>query len=619
MRSSAALLIVLLVLLLAPAGRPYAGAAQDRGARPDPAARWLAVEAPGFVLLTDLDRRHASLLADRLERLRTLLAEITPQAITSADDTRVFVLSSRAQYLRFAPRAGGRADEKVTGFFQTSIHGDRLVVDGSAEPLGIDDLPFETLFHEALHAWVRRNLPWAPLWLNEGLAEYYSTARIEGERAALGLAKPRHLEWLARERWMPLDDLVAVESTTALHHGHDRRGAFYAQAWGLAHHLLSAPDRRELLARYLVDLAGGAEPSAAFESAFDRTYLALEAELERYLSEPELPTLVVRAAIGSPLPAPRELGRVETLVRLGELAVRLGHLGDARSLLEEALRLDPRSGLAKAGLGEVADLEGDHGTAEVWFREAVESAPGEAIAHHLLGESTLRRLLRQQRDGVDWTSLDSQDLVAARAHLRRAVALDPGRGASHAALGQSWLIAEQGPPTWSLTEDGVREALGALGRAADLLPGEPQILLHLGLLLCRSGGCDRARALEPGLRRFRRPELLLRQEEQLATTELELAGWLVNHGELDRGQAIAERLDRTLPPGLRGQLGAAIDEVVRVARHNRAVHVVEEAVELARAGAVPEAIAVLDRLLAQRPEAAIERTARDLRRRLSSP
>ena len=617
MRSLSASLLLLIVSSALPCAGRVTG--QTRSTLPGAGSPWLAVETPAFTLLTDLDRRNASVLADRLERLRSLLAEITPQAVESSIDTRVFVRGDRREYLRLAPRvgdrSGGRADDKVMGFFQTSIFGNRLVVDASASVL-----PLETLFHEALHAWVRRNLPWAPLWLNEGLAEYYSTARIDEERAVLGLPKARHLDWLERESWMPLADLVAVESTTALHHDHggDRRGAFYAESWAFVHYLLSETDRRELLGRYLLELAGGADPSEAFEQTFERTSLGIEAELERYLDQPELPMLVVRAATGSPLPAPRDLMPAETLAQLGELAVRLGRSRDARSLLEEALRLDPSSGLARAGLGEVADLEGDHGTAEVWYREAVEAAPREAIALHLLGESMLRRLLRQQRDGVEWSELDTRDLLAARAPLRRSVAIDPGRGAAHAALGQSWLISDQGPPVWGLTEQGLSEAITALGRAAELLPGEPQVLLHLGLALCRSGGCERARALAPSLRRFRRPELLLRQEEQLATTELELAGWLVNHGELDRGQAIAERLDQDLPPGLRGQLGAAIDEIVRVARHNRGVSTISRAIETARGGGVREAIAMLDRLLEQDLGADLERTARDLRRRLRS-
>jgi tetratricopeptide (TPR) repeat protein len=607
-----------LVLLI-----PGALSAQSRGALPAPDVRWLAVDTPAFSLLTDLDAGRAALLADRLERLHSLLAAITPEAVAGSTDTRVFVLADRRQYLRFAPRPDGRPDERVSGFFQTSIFGDRLVVDASTDPstarsTAAGGAPLETLYHEALHAWVRGNLPWTPLWLNEGLAEYYSTARIEDEHAVLGLEKRRHLDWLESERWMSLADLVAVGSSSELYHEGDRRGSFYAESWGLVHYLLSTAERRELLGRYLLELARGADPNEAFEEVFDRSYLALEAELARYVAQPELPSLVVRSTLGGRPPAPRELARADALVRLGELATRLGHLGDAQALFAEALRLRPANGLAKAGLGEVKDLEGDHGTAEVWYREAVDAAPDAAITHYLLGEATLRRLLRQQRDDVTWSDLDVEDLVAARAHLRRSIALEPERAAAHAALGQSWLVSGDGPPAWGLGEEGAREAAGALARAAERLPGEPQILLHSGLLLCRAGDCERARSLAPSLERFRRPELLLRHEEQLATTELELAGWLVNHGDLDRGQAIAERLDATLPPGLRGQLGGAIDEIRRVARHNRAVATLDAAIELARQGGVREAIAVLDRLLDERHGAEIESTARELRRRLSA-
>jgi tetratricopeptide (TPR) repeat protein len=579
-------------------------------------AQWVAVEGPGFELVTDLPEARASWLADQLQRLRALLAELDPEGGSRAGRSRVFVLGDRELYLRFAPRPDGRPDRNVSGFFQTSIFGDRLVVDASRGPETL-----ETLFHEALHAWVRRHLPWAPLWLNEGLAEYYSTARIEEDRALLGAVKTRHLDWLDRERWMPLADVVAVPSSSELYHEGDRRGGFYAESWALAHYLLSEPGRRAGLRRYLEELAHGGELAEAFELAFDTTYLGLEGELVRYLSPRQLPTVVVAAAATpESVTAPRPLSRLDRLLRLGELATRLGHLGEARALFEEALALDPRSGRARAGLGEVHDLGGDHGTAEVWYQEAATLAPDDALPHYLLGEAILRRLLRQQRDGVEWTALDARDLEHARNSLRRSLALDPEHGATHAALGQSWLVGGPGPPTWGLTEEGVAEAVAALQRAAELLPGEPQALVHLGVVLCRSGECERARrALTPLLRRFRRSDLLELQAEQLATTELELAGWLVNHGEHDRGQAIAERLATGLEPGLRGRLAAAIDEIVRVARHNRGVREVERALELARSGRTRDAVLLLERVLAERPGPELERAARDLHRQLTAP
>ncbi|HVS14894.1 MAG TPA: tetratricopeptide repeat protein [Thermoanaerobaculia bacterium] len=590
-----------LLLVLAPAAAP---------------AEWVSTSGPGFELVTDLPAARASWLADQLHRLRALLDELGPEGAERGERTRVFVLGDRDLYLQLAPRPDGQPDEKVSGFFQTSIFGDRLVVDASRES---DTL--ETLFHEALHAWMRRHLPWAPLWLNEGLAEYYSTARIEGERAVLGTVKTRHLEWLDREPWMPLGDVVAVPSTSELYHEGDRRGAFYAESWALVHYLLAEPRRRAGLRGYLDDLESGADLAEAFEGAFETTYLGLEGELVRYLAPRTVPTVAVAVpGRAAPVAPPRRLSRLELALRLGELSARLGHLGEARARFEEALALDPRSGLARAGLGEVHDLAGDHGTAEIWYQEAAALAPDHPLPLYLLGEAMLRRLLRQQRDAGSWTELDQRDLELARDSLRRSLRLDADRGATHAALGQSWLVGGPGPPAWGLTAEGVAEALAALGRAAELLPGEPQVLVHLGLVLCRSGDCERPRrTLTPLLRRFRRPELLELQAEQLATTELELAGWLVNHGDTDQGQAIAERLEARLEPALHGRWAAAIDEIVRVARHNRGVREVERALELARDGRTRDAVALLEALLAERPGPEIERAARDLRRRLALP
>jgi hypothetical protein len=118
----------------------------------------------------------------------------------------------------------------------------------------------EDLRHEVAHGYLHAVSPGLPLWLDEGLAEYF-----EVPRARAGLNRP-HVELLAdlaeHNRWRP--DLARLERLTD---AAQMDQTSYAEAWAWVYFLLeSSPDRRELLKDYLFDLQarrGRAEPLSA--------------------------------------------------------------------------------------------------------------------------------------------------------------------------------------------------------------------------------------------------------------------------------------------------------------------------------------------------------------------
>ncbi len=127
----------------------------------------------------------------------------------------------------------------------------------------------EDLRHEVTHAYVHSVVPHLPLWLDEGLAEYFEVPR--GWR---GLNRA-HLELLAGRLqggpWHP--NLAQLE---ALGRPFEMTQEQYAESWAWVHFLLeTSPERRALLREYLQDLRreGSADP--------------LSTRLDRRLVEPE--------------------------------------------------------------------------------------------------------------------------------------------------------------------------------------------------------------------------------------------------------------------------------------------------------------------------------------------
>lgn len=106
----------------------------------------------------------------------------------------------------------------------------------------------EDLRHEVAHGYLHASVPAIPLWIDEGLAEYF-----EVPRGHAGLNRPHLLllsDLIEVNRWQPnLERLEALSSAGEMQQEH------YAEAWAWVYFLLnSTPDRRELLTEYLAEL-----------------------------------------------------------------------------------------------------------------------------------------------------------------------------------------------------------------------------------------------------------------------------------------------------------------------------------------------------------------------------
>lgn len=114
----------------------------------------------------------------------------------------------------------------------------------------------EDLRHEVAHGYLHSCVPAIPLWLDEGLAEYF-----EVPQNLDGFNRP-HLQLLAdlmeHNGWQP--DLRQLETINA---AGDMQQVHYAESWAWVYFLLrSTPQRRELLTDYLTELRdeGSARP-----------------------------------------------------------------------------------------------------------------------------------------------------------------------------------------------------------------------------------------------------------------------------------------------------------------------------------------------------------------------
>lgn len=110
------------------------------------------------------------------------------------------------------------------------------------------------LRHETTHALLHNALPYVPLWLDEGFAEYFE---MPVNRRTDGSPHRRSLQWAIRLGWQPR--LEVLEAKTRLV---DMDGNDYRDAWGIVHFLLHGPpEARSALDEYLQAIPTGREPT----------------------------------------------------------------------------------------------------------------------------------------------------------------------------------------------------------------------------------------------------------------------------------------------------------------------------------------------------------------------
>lgn len=106
----------------------------------------------------------------------------------------------------------------------------------------------EDLRHETTHGYVHAVVPAVPLWLDEGIAEFFETPRVDHglHRGHAAHLAGRMLEGTWRPDVERLEAILAAGDLTQDH---------YAEAWCWVHWLLrTTPERRALLQDYLADV-----------------------------------------------------------------------------------------------------------------------------------------------------------------------------------------------------------------------------------------------------------------------------------------------------------------------------------------------------------------------------
>lgn len=256
---------------------------------------WKRIRSENFVAAGNADYVAMRSVLMELEGFRRALLRSLPSLrVASAVPTTVVVFKDEGSFARFKPRdEEGRRRERVAGYFVRSAEANYLVVPMHRNAART----FHYLFHEYTHFIVRQNMGDVPEWLNEGMAEFYSTFRAmpRERRAVVGEPPQNRLPRLSKGWHLPLRDLLTMGPAERAQAGNERQQQFYAQSWAFVHFLTlgdSGRHRRGVVT-YLEAVEKGASVDAAVESAFGMSIQELEAAVASYARRMTFPQVTI--------------------------------------------------------------------------------------------------------------------------------------------------------------------------------------------------------------------------------------------------------------------------------------------------------------------------------------
>jgi len=307
--------------------------------RSEPA--WTRAASPHLDLLTTAEASLASRAVVDLEGLRSFFRQSSPAGAASQASIRIVAFSSEWEFHDY------RVNSYSPAYFAGGP-GQAYIVLGR---LSKETLP--ALRHEMVHALLQESGGALPLWLEEGLADYYGG--IDATQARLRAKR------LKRE-FVPLDTLFNVTSDSPLYRQASFARRFYGQSWALVQLLLNHPRYQPGAQLFLSLCRRQVTAPEAFQQVYGASLRQVTTDLRGYARR-------LRANSFPRGPAePVQTGPADTLdvqLTLARIQERIGHRTTASA--------PPPAGRPESSviLGDTARRAGDTVAALLHYRQAV--------------------------------------------------------------------------------------------------------------------------------------------------------------------------------------------------------------------------------------------------------
>jgi tetratricopeptide (TPR) repeat protein len=391
---------------------------------------WLEVQSPHFVVLTDTNEKQARRIAGQFEHMRAIFHMLLPNASDNAGAPIIVVaLKDKKGFQALEPPAYLAKNQlDLAGLFINSPDKNYILLRLDAQ----GENPFSTVYHEYTHYMMRKST-WTPLWLNEGLAEFYQNTEIRDKDVVLGQPSPDDILYLRQNKLLPLTTLLSVDHSSPYYHDEQKGSVFYAESWALTHYLVvnDYQKKTHLLTDYARFLTKGEDSVTAAQHAFG-DLKRLQDLLDNYVQQSSFTMFKMNAAVPIDVATfdVRPVSNSEADAVRADVLIHDDRAKEAQALLETTLRDDPNNALAHETMGYLKFRDQDIPAARKWYGEAVQLDSHSYLAHYYFAVMTLQ-------------SGDTSHDAEIESSFRTSIKLNPSFAPSYDALANFYASRDQ--------------------------------------------------------------------------------------------------------------------------------------------------------------------------------
>src|ERR1700727_3059862 len=221
-------------------------------ARPADQPGWIELHSAHFTVITDAGDRKGREVALRFEQMRAVFATLLgKERLNQPVPLTILAFKNDKSYYQAAPLREGQPIG-APGFFLPGEDQDFIVLNLFEEE------SWRAVAHDFANMLLSYNYPPAQGWFDEGLAEYFSSLRVDNKEVEIGgdpelrpsvtqdlLGNQRELhpaksstELLGAQVWISIPDLFMMKHAPSPSNQGTRHTLYYAESWMVMHYLL---------------------------------------------------------------------------------------------------------------------------------------------------------------------------------------------------------------------------------------------------------------------------------------------------------------------------------------------------------------------------------------------
>ena len=327
-----------------------------------PAEPWLKIHSTNFELFTTAGEKKGREAILYFEQVRGLFNKLAGSGSGPATPVRIIAFTSEKEYKPY------RFNESADAYYQGSRERDYIVMKSIAPE------NYPVAIHEYVHLIVRHSGLDLPLWLNEGIADVYSTLKPDSGKVRFGDILPGWVRELRTGKWLDIETLLAVDYQSPLYNEKQKSGAFYAESWALAHMLYLSNDYRGKFGEFLSQVKPDDSQGAVFQQVYGKSLSQLQTDLAVYLRGTQSNAMLadVKVEKSAESPEVRAATKVESGLALADLLAVTRKREEARAAYETLARENPEDPEIELAWARLAWLNRDDDGVKHHFARAIE-------------------------------------------------------------------------------------------------------------------------------------------------------------------------------------------------------------------------------------------------------